>query len=93
MWDEQERSAKVVSRVLGWALLAFGATLVAASVAAGTAEFLVGFLQFVGVLGAAWLAYAVLAVGVVAPLVGLGHLLIRVGRRIAVAVVRGHRNV
>jgi hypothetical protein len=93
MWDEQERFAKAVIRVLAWALLALGIASVAASVAAGTPAFLVACLQFVGLLGAAWLAYALLAVGVVAPLVGLGHLLIRLGRWIAGVVVRGHRTV
>jgi hypothetical protein len=93
MWDEQERFAKAVMRLLAWGLVALGIASVGASVATGTSAFLVAFLQFVGLLGAAWLAYALLAVGVVAPLVGVGYVLIRLGRWIAGLVARGHRTV
>jgi hypothetical protein len=93
MSDEQERFARAVIRVLAGALVALGIASAVASVAAGTPGFLVAFMQFIGLLGATLLVYSLMAVGIVAPLVGLGHLLIRLGQWIAGVVVRGHRTV
>jgi hypothetical protein len=53
MWDEQERFAKVVSKIFTWLLAALGILLAAISLATGMPVFFYAFLLLLGALLAA----------------------------------------
>ena len=65
MWDEQEGFGKIVTRGFTWVLAALGVGLAAASLATGSPEFFLAFLQVLG-----YVAVIVLAYGLVAGCVG-----------------------
>ncbi len=64
MWDEQERFAKVVSKIFTCLLAVFGVVLTALSLATGIPDFFFGFLLLLGALAAITLVYGLVAVSV-----------------------------
>jgi hypothetical protein len=71
MWDEEERFAKLVSRIFTWLLASAGVVLIATSLATGIPDFFLAFLLLLAALAAVTLSYGLVAVGVGGLLLGV----------------------
>jgi hypothetical protein len=71
MWDEQERFAKVVSRIFIGFLVVLGVVLSAISIVTGSSDCLVAFLLLLLLLVATSLVYGLVALSVGGMLFGI----------------------